>query len=175
MSHDCSFWKVLRFKCQNEAARYVYVPGSVISLTTALLCYKYCQMALLGCTVFVCTCASQHGCLCLHLCVCECASDHFPVIILCAFAMSNEALAVWRMLFNHANQHHAHSLQGYCSQCWTVSKADLLLADLLCPLPAAPVNDTTALMERLTGKEGGVKKDKEGVGTRVKERKNGTE
>lgn len=116
-----------------------------------------------------------YACICVCVCVCECASDHFPVIILCAFAMSNEALAVWRMLFNHANQHHAHSLQGYCSQCWTVSKADLLLADLFCPLPAAPANDTTALMERLTGKEGGTKKDKEGVGTRVKERKNGTE
>lgn len=89
--------------------------------------------------------------------------------------MSNEALAVWRMLFNHANQHHAHSLQGSFSQCWTVSKADLLLADLLCLLSAAPVNDTIALMERLTGKEGAVKKDKEGVGTRVKDRKNGTE
>lgn len=154
----------------------VCVPGSVISLTTALLqilsdgitrmysiCVHLCVSAWVFMPAFVC------------VCVCECASDHFPVIILCAFAMSNEALAVWRMLFNHANQHHAHSLQGYCSQCWTVSKADLLLADLFCPLPAAPANDTTALMERLTGKEGGVKKDKEGVGTRVKERKNGTE
>lgn len=130
---------------------HAYVPGPVIIVATAQL-----EILSDGITLMY--------SICVHLCVSAWVftpgSNHFPVIILCVFAMSNEALAVWRMLFNHANQHHAHSLQGYCSQCWTPCKADLLLADLLCPLPAAPVNDTTALMERMMGEEGSIKKDK---------------
>lgn len=77
--------------------------------------------------------------------VCAWSSAYFPLIILCVSMMSNETLAVWRMLFNHANQYQTRSLQGYYL-CWPLSEADLLPADLLCPLPAAPASDTTAVM-----------------------------
>lgn len=127
---------------------YVHVVLGVSSHLPLLSCQQ-CQKTLLWCTAFVCT-------LCVSVSVhdtraCARGFTLFPVIILRVSAVSNEALAVW--LCNHANQHHTRSQQGYYRWCRTLSKADLLLADLLCPPPTVPVNDTTALMWRMTRKE----------------------
>ena len=73
------------------------------------------------------------------------ASLTFPQSSCVRVGVSNEALAVWRMLCNHANQHHAYPRQGVCyRRCRTPSKGDLVLADLLCT--TVPVEDNLELL-----------------------------
>ena len=83
--------------------------------------------------------------------------------------MSNEALAVWRMLFNHANQRHTHSLQGYYSQCRSPGDVDPLLADLLCPLPSTSANYTKSASVEDDGER---ERDKEGQSSEAEEVEN---
>lgn len=78
------------------------------------VCVSSCQVALLCCTVRV------------------CGFTRSPVIILCAFVASNEVLAVWWKLFNHANQRHARSMWRYYNRSRTSSKADLIRMTLHC-------------------------------------------
>lgn len=75
---------------------YGFVPQCVIVLTTAQL-----QTVSDDITLMYSICVGIHACA------------HLPVIIPFTLAVSNEALAAWRMLCNHANQHLTRSQQGY--------------------------------------------------------------
>lgn len=83
------------------------MPGSAIITATAqlqtLVRWHYSDVQ------YFCTCVSQTGWVVVPVFVWMRAFTHFPVITLCA--VSNEALSVWWMLFNHANQLPARILQ----------------------------------------------------------------